>query len=174
MDLCQHASLRAVKRCLSDLRSRVTVYNPPTDLFDWRRTAFPAGMKLDTKRLTVDEPLKFFQRHKITQYNTTTLLRSGTEWAKKYDRSSLRVLGTVEESINSETYDVVREKRCSIVDILGQTVTDDCTMTPLFGVRPVVLNPADGTVVEGNDVAGGFVFSSSRCTAITSASGTRT
>ena len=104
-----------------DLRWRVTVYNPPTGLFDWRRTAVPAGMKLDTKRVTVDEPLKFFQRHKITQYNTTTLPRSGTEWAKKHDRSSLRVLGTMEESITSETHDVVREKRCSIVDILGQT-----------------------------------------------------
>ena len=34
-------------------------------------------------------------------------------------------------------------------------------MTPLFGVRPVVLNLADGTVVDGNDVAGGLVFSSS-------------
>ena len=104
-----------------DLRWRVTVYNPPTGLFDWRRTAVPAGMKLDTKRVTVDEPLKFFQRHKITQYNTTTLPRSGTDWAKKHDRSSLRVLGTMEESITSETHDVVREKRCSIVDILGQT-----------------------------------------------------
>ena len=111
--------------------------------------------------MTVDEPRKFFQRHKITQYNTTMLLRSGTEWAKKYDRSFLRVLGTMEESINTETYDVVREKRCSIVDILGQTVTDDCIMTPLFGVRPVVFNLADGTVVEGNDVTGGLVFSSS-------------
>ena len=135
--------------------------NPPTGLFDWTRTAVPAGMNLDTKRVTVDEPLKFFQRHKITQYNTTTLPCSGTGWAKKYDRSSLRVLGTMDESINSETFDVVREKRCSFVDILGQTVTDDCTVTPLFGVRPVVLNPADGTVVEGKDVAGGLVFSSS-------------
>ena len=45
----------------------VTVYNPPTGLFDWSRTAVPAGMKLDTKRVTVDEPLEFFQRHKITQ-----------------------------------------------------------------------------------------------------------
>ena len=32
-------------------------------------------------------------------------------------------------------------------------------MTPLFGVRPVVLNPADGTAMEGNDVAGWLVFS---------------
>ena len=67
----------------------------------------------------------------------------------------------MEESINSETCDVVREKRCSIVDILGEAVADDCIMTPLFGVRPVVLNPADGTVAEGNDVVGGLVFSSS-------------
>ena len=34
-------------------------------------------------------------------------------------------------------------------------------MTQLFGVRLAVLNFADGTVAEGNDVAGGLVFSSS-------------
>ena len=154
MDLCQHASLRcAVMRRVFDLRWRVTVYNPPTGLFDWRRTAVPAGMKLDTKRVTVDEPLKFFQRHRITQYNTTTLLRSGTEWAKKYDRSSLRVLGTMEESINSETYHVVREKRCFVVDILGQTATT--WPVGLSSLRPGLTCCA-------------------RCTATTSASGIRT
>ena len=64
MDLCQHASLRgAVGRRLFDLRWRVTVYIPPTGLFDWRWTAVPAGMKLDTKRVAVDEPLKFYINH---------------------------------------------------------------------------------------------------------------
>ena len=63
MDLCQHASLRcAVRRRLFDLRWRVTVYSPPTGLFDWRLTAFP-GMKLDTKRVAVDESLKFYINH---------------------------------------------------------------------------------------------------------------
>lgn len=125
------------------------------------------------------------QRHKITQFYTAptairTLMRSGPDWVKKYDRSSLRVLGTVGEPINPEAwrwyYDVVGDKRCPIVDTFWQTETGGHMMTPLpgshvmkpgscclpfFGVKPVVLNPADGTVVEGNDVAGVLVFSSS-------------
>merc|ERR1712193_569518 len=45
------------------------------------------------------------QRHKITQFYTAptairTLMKSGPDWVKKYDRSSLRVLGSVGEPIN--------------------------------------------------------------------------
>ena len=45
------------------------------------------------------------QRHKITQFYTApTAIRAvqkfGEEFVKKYDRSSLRVLGTVGEPIN--------------------------------------------------------------------------
>ena len=133
--------------------------NPPTGLFDWIRTAVPAGMNLDTKSDEPPQILSAAQDHAVQHDHAAAL------WHRMGEEStivpSLRVLGTMDESINSETFDVVKEKRCSFVDILGQTVTDDCTVTPLFGVRPVVLNPADGTVVEGKDVAGGLVFSSS-------------
>ena len=121
------------------------------------------------------------QRHKITQFYTAptairTLMRSGKDWVQKYDRSSLRALGTAGEPINPEAwywfYDEVGEKRCSIVDIFWQTVTGGHMMTllpgshvmkpgycclPFFEVKPVVLNLADG---GGNALAGVLVFTS--------------
>ena len=82
------------------------------------------------------------QRHKITQLYTAptairALMRFGDEKVKEYDRSSLRVLGTVGEPINPEAwqwyYDVVGEGRCSIVDTYWQTETGGHLMTPLPG-----------------------------------------
>lgn len=125
------------------------------------------------------------QRHKITQFYTAptairTLMRFGTEKVKKYDRSSLRVLGSVGEPINPEAwrwyYDVVGDKRCPIVDTFWQTETGGFMMTPMpgshvlkpgsctlpmFGVDPRVLDPATGKEMEGNNVAGVLVFAKS-------------
>jgi len=125
------------------------------------------------------------QRHKITQFYTAptairTLMRSGPEWVKKYDRSSLRVLGSVGEPINPEAwrwyYDVVGDKKCPIVDTFWQTETGGHMMTPLpgahmlkpgsctlpfFGVVPKVLDPTTGKELEGNDVHGVLVFAQS-------------
>ena len=59
------------------------------------------------------------ERLKINQFYTAptairAIQREGDEYVKKYDRSSLRVLGTVGEPINPDTwkwyYDVVGEK----------------------------------------------------------------
>lgn len=53
------------------------------------------------------------------------LLRYGDEWVKKYDRSSLKVLGSVGEPINKEAWEwyfrVVGETRCPVVDTWWQT-----------------------------------------------------
>jgi acetyl-CoA synthetase len=100
------------------------------------------------------------------------ITREGDEWVKKYDRSSLRVLGTVGEPINPEVWkwyhDVVGEGRCPVVDTWWQTETGGILITPLpgvtpmkpgsatlpfFGVKPVLLDE-EGKVVEGNDVKG--------------------
>jgi len=121
------------------------------------------------------------QRHKITQLYTAptairALMRFGDEKVKEYDRSSLRVLGTVGEPINPEAwqwyYDVVGEGRCSIVDTYWQTETGGHLMTPLpgvtpmkpgsctlpfYGQNPVVLDN-DGNELEGNDVEGILCF----------------
>jgi len=53
------------------------------------------------------------------------LLKYGSDWVKKYDRSSLRVLGSVGEPINNEAWqwfhEVVGDSRCDIRDTWWQT-----------------------------------------------------
>ena len=82
------------------------------------------------------------------------------DYVKKFDKSSLRILGTVGEPINPDTwrwyYNVVGEGRCSIVDTWWQTETGGILISPLpgaipakpgsatlpfFGIEPVLLSP---------------------------------
>ncbi|EMP30717.1 Acetyl-coenzyme A synthetase 2-like protein [Chelonia mydas] len=53
------------------------------------------------------------------------LLRYGDEWVKRYDRSSLKTLGSVGEPINTEAWEwyfnVVGDARCPVVDTWWQT-----------------------------------------------------
>ncbi|KAM4883394.1 LOW QUALITY PROTEIN: acetyl-coenzyme A synthetase 2-like, mitochondrial [Sylvia borin] len=119
------------------------------------------------------------QRLKINQfYGAPTalclLLNYGEEWVKKYDRSSLKVLGSVGEPINKEAWQwfcqVVGEGRCALVDTWWQTETDGIciaprpseekaeivpamAMRPFFGIVPVLID-GNGEVIEGNDVSG--------------------
>ncbi len=117
------------------------------------------------------------ERLKINQFYTApTALRAihkaGNDFVKKYDRSSLRVLGTVGEPINPDTwnwyYETVGEGKCSIVDTWWQTETGGIMITPLpaatptkpgsatlpfFGVEPVLLTP-EGEEIKGNNVSG--------------------
>ncbi len=117
------------------------------------------------------------QRHRITQLYTAptairALMREGDEPVKRYDRSSLRILGTVGEPINPEAWrwyhDVVGEQRCAVVDTWWQTETGGIMITPLpgctetkpgsatrpfFGVEPVVLDD-QGQEIQGNGVTG--------------------
>ncbi|KAM9273156.1 acetyl-coenzyme A synthetase 2-like, mitochondrial [Cariama cristata] len=119
------------------------------------------------------------QRLKINQfYGAPTairlLLNYGEEWVKKYDRSSLKTLGSVGEPINSEAwqwfYHVVGEGRCTLVDTWWQTETGGIciaprpseekaeivpamAMRPFFGIVPVLMDE-NGKVIEGNDVTG--------------------
>ena len=110
-------------------------------------------------------------------YTAPTALRAiaqaGDEWVRRYQRQSLRVLGTVGEPINPEIWrwyhDVVGEGRCAVVDTWWQTETGGIAITPLpgvtptkpgsatlpfFGVKPLVVDPNDGRVLEGNGVSG--------------------
>jgi acetyl-CoA synthetase len=110
-------------------------------------------------------------------YTAPTALRAlaqaGDDWIKKYSRKSLRILGTVGEPINPEVWrwyhDVVGDARCAIVDTWWQTETGGILITPLpgvtptkpgsatlpfFGVKPVIVDPATGVPLEGNDVTG--------------------
>jgi acetyl-CoA synthetase len=118
------------------------------------------------------------QRHRITQlYTAPTAIRAlmqfGDQPLEGYDRSSLRVLGSVGEPINPEAwrwyYHMVGGSKAAVVDTYWQTETGGHMLTPLpgatpmkpgsatfpfFGVEPVLLDPQSGAVLEGNDVRG--------------------
>lgn len=117
------------------------------------------------------------ERLKITQFYTAptairAIARMGDRFVEQYDRSSLRVLGSVGEPINPESwnwyYAVVGEENCTIVDTWWQTETGGIMITPLpgatptkpgsatfpfFGVEPVILDD-QGNELEGNGVSG--------------------
>jgi acetyl-CoA synthetase len=77
-------------------------------------------------------------------YTAPTAIRAfmkwGTDWPKKHDLSSLRLLGTVGEPINPEAWIWYHEniggKRCPIVDTWWQTETGGIMITPLPGATP--------------------------------------
>ena len=85
-------------------------------------------------------------------YTAPTALRAivcaGDDFVTRYSRESLRILGTVGEPINPDTWrwyhDVVGAGRCAIVDTWWQTETGGILMTPLPGVTP--LKPGSATL----------------------------
>ncbi len=100
------------------------------------------------------------------------LAREGDEWPKRYDLSSLRILGSVGEPINPDIWrwyhDHVGQERCAVVDTWWQTETGGIMITPLpglsevkpgaamlpfFGVQPTIMD-AEGQPFEENDVSG--------------------
>lgn len=117
------------------------------------------------------------ERHKVNIFYTApTAIRAleaeGSEWVTKYDRSSLRVLGTVGEPINPEPwewyYNVVGNGQCGIMDTWWQTETGGIMITPqpgcidlkpgsatkpFYGVQPEIVNE-QGEVQEGNGISG--------------------
>ena len=121
------------------------------------------------------------ERHGINSFYTAptairAIAKDGDDFVTKYDRKSLRVLGSVGEPINPEAwrwyYEVVGDKRCSIVDTFWQTETGGHMITPLpgaidlkpgsatvpfFGVVPAVLDEK-GVELKSNDVSGILAF----------------
>ena len=106
-----------------------------------------------------------------------TIAREGDEPVLRSSRESLRVLGTVGEPINPESWrwyhDVVGGARCAVVDTWWQTETGGIMITPLpgvtpmkpgsatlpfFGVSPLLLDD-EGQVLEGNGVSGNLCIS---------------
>jgi len=89
---------------------------------------------------------KMVEEYKINQFYTAptairVLHKLGEDEPKKYDLSSLRVLGTVGEPIDPPAwkwyYEVVGNGRCSIVDTWWQTETGGHMISPLPGATPV-------------------------------------
>lgn len=93
-------------------------------------------------------------------YTAPTAIRAfikwGDEWVDKYDLSSLRLLGTVGEGINPQTWMWYHRKigggRCPIVDTWWQTETGGIMLTPLPGAIPTkpgsCTKPLPGIVPE--------------------------
>ncbi len=85
---------------------------------------------------------KMIQDHKVNVFYTAptairSLIKAGGDLPKKYDLSSLRILGTVGEPINPEAWmwyhETVGGGRCPIVDTWWQTETGGHLISPLPG-----------------------------------------
>ena len=90
---------------------------------------------------------KVIEKHKVSIFYTAptairSLIKLGADLPKQHDLSSLRLLGSVGEPINSEAwmwfYNEVGGGRCPIVDTFWQTETGGHVITPLPGVTPLV------------------------------------
>ncbi|MSP98256.1 MAG: acetate--CoA ligase [Betaproteobacteria bacterium] len=110
---------------------------------------------------------KMIQDHKVNVFYTAptairSLIKAGGELPKKYDLSSLRILGTVGEPINPEAWmwyhTVVGNERCPIVDTWWQTETGGHLISPLPGAIPTKPGsctlPLPGIITDIVDEAG--------------------
>ena len=88
---------------------------------------------------------KMIQDHKVSVFYTAptairSLIKAGANLPKKYDLSTLRILGSVGEPINPEAWmwyhETVGGGRCPIVDTWWQTETGGHLITPLPGATP--------------------------------------
>ena len=96
---------------------------------------------------------KMIEDHAVTIFYTAptairSLIKAGADLPRKYDLSSLRLLGSVGEPINPEAWmwyhTAVGGGRCPIVDTWWQTETGGHMITPLPGV--VSLKPGSCTL----------------------------
>ena len=130
---------------------------------------------------TYPSPDRFWQiveKWEVNQFYTApTAIRAiaalGDNYPDKYEMPSLKLLGSVGEPINPEAWrwynTHVGKGRCPIVDTWWQTETGGILITPFpgavptkpgaasmpfFGVEPEILDPENGTPLEGNGVSG--------------------
>jgi acetyl-CoA synthetase len=92
------------------------------------------------------------ERYRVSiLYCAPTAIRAcikwGSQWPRKHDLSSLRLLGSVGEPINPKAwlwyYKVIGGERCPIVDTWWQTETGAIMITPLPGIT--VTKPGSAT-----------------------------
>ena len=113
------------------------------------------------------------EQYQVTQLYTSptlvrTLMRHSHDCPTQYDRSSLKIIGTVGEPIDPSAwqwlFNVVGEKRCPIIDTYWQTETGGHVITalpgaistkpgsatlPFMGVIPTIMNKKDSSIVTG-------------------------
>ena len=114
------------------------------------------------------------EKHNISHFYTAptairALAKHPISYVKKYNLSSLKVLGTVGEPINEEAWnwynDNIGNKKCPIVDTWWQTetggimissiagVTDDkptFATKPMIGIQPVLLDNNGNEILDCN------------------------
>ncbi len=131
---------------------------------------------------TYPNPGRFWEicdKHHVNQIYTAptvirALMREGSDWVKKYDLSSLKLLGTVGEPINPEAWmwyhTHVGRGKLPIVDTWWQTETGGILITPLPGAMTLKPGSAsrpfpgvvpkivkeDGSPVKANE--GGYLL----------------
>ncbi|XP_065199343.1 acetyl-coenzyme A synthetase 2-like, mitochondrial [Sycon ciliatum] len=136
---------------------------------------------------TYPDPGRYWEmveRLRIKQFYTAPtairmLMTSSDTYVTKYNRSTLRTLGSVGEPINAKAWqwyhDLPGEQRCAVVDTWWQTETGGISLTPrpagdtflkpgmpmrsFFGVEPVLVDPESGQPLEGNNVNGHLCLS---------------
>ncbi len=113
------------------------------------------------------------EKHGVNQLYTAptairAMMKSGDDWPRKFDLSTLRVLGTVGEPINPEAwmwyYKVVGGERVPVVDTYWQTETGGHMITnqpgwtpmkpgsathPFFGIVPEIVNEDGSPTPQG-------------------------
>lgn len=117
------------------------------------------------------------EKYKVTHFYTAptairALMAADLNFVKKYDLSSLKVLGTVGEPINEEAWhwyhDHIGGGKCPIVDTWWQTETAGIMISPLAGITPTKpgfatlplpgvfpeLMDENGEEIKGNNVEG--------------------
>lgn len=117
------------------------------------------------------------EKYKVTHFYTAptairALMSFDLDFVKKYDLSSLKVLGSVGEPINEEAWHWyhthIGNGKCSIVDTWWQTETGGILISPLAGITPTkpgfatlplpgifpVLMDENGNEIQGNGVEG--------------------
>ncbi|HAS87867.1 MAG TPA: acetate--CoA ligase [Desulfovibrio sp.] len=113
---------------------------------------------------TYPDPARFWQvceKFKVNIFYTAptairALMREGDQWTKRYDLSSLRILGTVGEPINPEAWmwyhENIGAEKLPIVDTWWQTETGGHVLSPLPYATP--LKPGSATLpLPGIDAA---------------------
>ncbi len=99
-----------------------------------------------------DRLWEIIERYGVTVFYTAptavrAFMKWGTEWPRRRNMSSLRLLGSVGEPINPEAwmwyYKHIGGERCPVVDTWWQTETGMIMITPLPGVTP--LKPGSAT-----------------------------
>lgn len=125
------------------------------------------------------------EKYKVNQFYTAptairALMRMGDDFVKPYDLSTLKVLGTVGESINPDVwkwyYNVIGKSRLPIVDTWWQTETGAQMIAPLaniippkpgaaslpfWGIQPVIIDPHTGDEITEKKAKGVLCFKDS-------------